>query len=71
MTFKFMHVVDYKGGHHYFDPRKITDIYTQNNDEDTEFYVVLEKFRIIVMKGKLKEMEDFVKKVEKNVNKNV
>ncbi len=66
-----MHVIDYKGGHHYFDPADITDIYTQDNKDDTEFYIILEKFRIITMKGKLKEMEDFVKKVEEKVNKNV
>ena len=71
MGFKFMHVIDYKGGHHYFDPADITDIYTQDNKDDTEFYIILEKFRIITMKGKLKEMEDFVKKVEEKVNKNV
>ena len=62
------HVIDYKGGHHYFQPSDITDIYIQNPD-DTEFYIVICKYRIIVMSGGLKEMKEFVEKSDKKLIK--
>ena len=58
------HVIDRKSGHHYFNPEHVTDIYMQF-PEDNEFYIVIAKFRIIVMKGALKEMQDFVESKDK------
>ena len=62
------HVIDYKGGHHYFQPSDITDIYIQEPDH-TEFYIVIAKYRVIVMPGGLKEMQEFVEKKEKKLIK--
>jgi hypothetical protein len=60
------HVIDHKSGHHYFNPEHVTDIYMQF-PEDTEFYIVIAKFRIIVMRGNLKEMHAFIESKEKKL----